>query len=350
MARPRPTTSTQTRERTTADWRLETPKIALRYWVATLAGFAAAVAFAFSAAVAQGATFATPEVIVWGFRDGSTFQVPRGVAIDATRGEMYVANTGAHRIEVFSLEGRPLERFVHRVQGPGGGWIDGDPHGLAVDTQGRLLVTDNLAPRSVDVLDRHGRAVTRLEIPEGIPTAVTVMRDGWILVGTSGDRSVIHQFAPNYAYARTWGTPGAAPGELYDVTAIAELGNGSVAVACARTELGIQIFTQSGDFIRGFGRHDIGAGNISLPSGVVGTSDGRIWVIDELRQNVQVFDAEGTFLGAFGGSGLAPGNFLYPSALATDGGSLLAVAERESGRIQILRISKGEEVSAGGPK
>ncbi len=134
------------------------------------------------------------------------------------------------------------------------------------------------------------------------------------------------------------------------MTSIAELAGGNIAVACARTELGVQVFTLSGDFIRGFGRHDIGPGNVSLPSGIAGTADGRIWVTDELRQIVQVFDAEGTFLGAFGGSGLAPGSFLYPSALATDGDSRIAVAERESGRVQILRIAKGEEVSAGGVK
>jgi sugar lactone lactonase YvrE len=328
----------------------QAPKIALRYWLATLAGLAAALAFAFSAALADAAQLARPEVVVWGFRDGSTFRVPRGITIDAARDEVYVANTGAHRIEVFSLEGRPLERFVHRVPGPDGLPMDGEPHGLAIDQRGRLLVIDNLGPRSVDVLDRHGRAVARLDIPEGTPTAVTVLRDGRILVGTSGERSRIHEFTPDYAYRGAWGVPGSASGQLYDVTSLAETASGEVAVACARTELGIQLFTPAGVFIRGFGRHDIGAGNVSLPSGIAGTGDGRIWVSDELRQNVQVFDAEGTFLGAIGGSGLAPGCFNYPSALATDGDTVLAVTERESGRFQIFRISQSEEVTAGGTK
>jgi hypothetical protein len=92
-----------------------------------------------------------------------------------------------------------------------------------------------------------------------------------------------------------WGVSGTGPGQLEQVAAIATLPDGSVVIACTGTELGIQIFTPDGVYQRGWGRHDVGPGNVSFPSGVVATDDARIWLSDELRQTVQVYDAQGTF-------------------------------------------------------
>jgi DNA-binding beta-propeller fold protein YncE len=84
--------------------------------------------------------------------------------------------------------------------------------------------------------------------------------------------------------------------------------------------------------------HDIGPGNFSLPSGVAVSADGRIWVSDEIRQIVQVFEPSGKFIQSVGVGGRGPGEFHYPSALASDGKDLVAVAEREGNRFQLLRV------------
>jgi DNA-binding beta-propeller fold protein YncE len=146
-------------------------------------------------------------------------------------------------------------------------------------------------------------------------------------------------FCPDFAPRPSGGSAGHGPGQLSAITAIAELPDGSIAVACAQTELAVQIFDPTGKYLRGFGRHDIGQGNFSVPSGITATPDGRIWVSDELRQIVQVFNSEGQFLGSLGGGGLAPGEFLYPSALASDGGERLAVAESVGARFQVFSIA-----------
>lgn len=327
----------------------ETPRIAYRYWLAPAAGLAAALAFALSAAYASAAPLLQPKLIVWGYTDDARFNQPRGIAFDPSDGAIYVANTGEHRIEVFTASGRPITRFVHRVTRPDGSTADGDPVALAFTSGGHLLVVDNMA-LYLDVLDRRGRPVTRIPIPAGHPVAVTVARDGSIYVGTTAEESRVHRFLPDYSPAGSWGDQGTAPGQLHAITALAELADGSIAVACARTEVGIQIFTPDGSYVRGFTTHELERGNVSLPSGVMGTPDGRIWVVDEIRQLIQVYDRDGDFITALGGKGLAPGYFMAPSSLAADGKGLIAVTDRASGRFQVLHISNSEEVSAGNPK
>jgi DNA-binding beta-propeller fold protein YncE len=288
-----------------------------------------------SAAAANADPTLRPKLLVWGSADGAAMRGPRGVVFDPRDGAIYVANTGEHRIEVFSRTGRPLSRFVHRVSGPDGALVDGSPCALAFDRSGHLLVADFMASY-VDVLDRRGRPVTRLDVRAGQPAALATGRDGTIYVGTTGGVSKVHRFHADYTPDSSWGEQGGEPGRLCSVTAIGELADGAIAVACAHTHFGIQIFTPTGEYLRGFGDHEPGTGSVSLPSGVVGGADGLIWVSDEIRQIVQVFDKDGVFIAKMEGTGAADSDFDSPSALAADGKGLMALTERGLGRFQVL--------------
>ncbi len=300
-------------------------------------GLAAALLACALAAVAAAPRLLTPRLVIWGYADGTNLSRPRGAAFDPLDGAIYVANTGAHRIEVFSKTGRALTWFVHRVAGPDGGLVDGEPCALAFDRAGRLLVADNSASY-VDVLDRRGRPLRRLDLPGERPIALAVGPDGTIYVASSGEGSRIHRFAADYSRAGSWGEPGSGPGRLHSVTALAVMPDSTLAVTCARTDLGVQVFTGEGAYLRGFATHEMGPGNISLPSGVLGTRDGRIWVCDEIRQSVQVFDHAGGFLTLATGEGTAPGEVSYPTSFVTDGRGLVAITERALGRLQVLAL------------
>lgn len=288
---------------------------------------------------------AAPQQVVYDSWSGAGLRGPLGIVVDGARGEVLVANTSGHRVEIYNLDGFPIGSFTHLVDGPTGQGVEGSPRWLAVDSAGRILVVDQLAPY-VDVVDYAGRSLMRLTLPApddvitagAGPGAITVTRAGRILVASRGDSGRVYEFDPDYAVRRTWGTPGTAPGHLSRITGIGETPAGDVLVACAGTELAVQAFDAQGRFQRGHGRHEIGSGNFSFPSGLAVTADGRVWVSDEIRQTVQVFDAAGSYLGVVGGPGRGPGEFLYPSAVATDGRALLAVAERGGNRFQILEL------------
>ncbi|MBI5836556.1 MAG: NHL repeat-containing protein [Candidatus Eisenbacteria bacterium] len=282
---------------------------------------------------------AEPALVVYGLDSSVPFSSPRGIAISAERGEVYLANTGSGRIDIFDLRGRPKARFMHRVATPAGTYVDGQPRGIAVDRAGRLYVVDNMASY-VDVLDFRGRSVARLE-PEGGwqgAGAVAVAPNGMIFVAVRGDSGKVYSFGQDFKPRGSWGIAGKAPGELTQLSGIAAGPDGRVVVTSIGADQAVQIFDAQGAYLGGFGRHDVGQDNFSFPSAVAVSADGRIWVTDEIRQVIKVFASSGAFLGMIGGLGAGPGDFKYPSAVASDGGKWLAVAEREGGRFQLMTI------------
>jgi DNA-binding beta-propeller fold protein YncE len=287
---------------------------------------------------------AQPLLTITGSDPGVAFLTPEGIALDPRHGEVLLAHTGMNRIDVFDMQGHRRAHLPHRVTGPDGKIVDGEPMSIAVDRAGHMIVSDRLAGY-VDVLDYRGRSVTHLDLPatgqriytDG-PGIVTCAPDGTILVAARGDSGHVYVFAPSYARAGEWGEPGTGPGHLSRITGLAVSPNGDIVVVCQGTQHAVQVFNRQGSFLRGFGAHEIGPGNFSFPSCTVVTRDGRIWAGDAIRQTIQVFDPSGEFLGAVGGEGNQPGEFSYPAALASDGDSLLAIVERSGSRFQLMRI------------
>lgn len=281
-------------------------------------------------------------VSVSGSGDGIAFSNPRGIAIDSGRGEIVVANTSAHRVEVFSASGRSIFRILHSVTTPEGAAADGYPVSVAVDRSGRLLVVDILADY-VDVLNARGRSVEHIRLPGGArPVAVAVARDGAILVGEGGDGGRVHVFSPELQPLASWSLPDPGP-EHAPIRALADTPDGHIVVLRAAGNPIVQTFTKGGEFVRGFGRIDSGAENFSLASGVAVTDDGRFWITDEIRQRIQVYQPDGLFLEAIAGWDVGAGDFLYPSAIATDGRSRIAVVERVAGRYRLLGLPSARE-------
>lgn len=273
---------------------------------------------------------------------GQMFVRPRAIAIDPTHGEVIVANSGLGRIEYFDYRTWPLGFFTHEVPGPDGRPLVGEPLALAVTAQGELLLSDFRAPY-VDVLDYRGRSLRTIVLPAPDDTAgaqagpgqIAVAPDGHILIASRGAGRV-HVFDDRMRFVTTWGVTGQDSAQLKDITALAVAADGRVFVTCAATTYAVQVFDMDGRFERGFGRHELGPGNFSLPSGLAFASGDRVCVSDAIRQIVQVFETDGTFVGTFGGVGIGLAQFREPSALAGDGHGLLALAEKSGSRFQVL--------------
>jgi len=286
--------------------------------------------------------------------NGIDFEMPQTVAIDPRRGEFAVANSGHGRIEIFRANGSTAAFIEHLVRRADGSLMPGQPQSVCYNTAGQLFVTDSLDP-CVDAFDFRGKVVGRLCLPAAAPDgavsdttagAMARMRDGSILVASRGEPARIHRFDARGRWLGVWGQPGAGPGQLSKITALAEAPSGEIVVACDGTELVVQRFDSTGRFVAGFGRHELGPGNFSFPSGLAITDDGRLWVSDELRQTVQIFDSNGRFLGMAGQGGIDPGSFTYPSGVATDGRSRLAVVERVGARLQVFSVVNTDAFNA----
>lgn len=116
---------------------------------------------------------------------------PGGLAVVGDT--LWVSNTAAHRIEVFSLSGGEHQRSIgRRGNGPG---EFGFPLGIAVTPRGEVLVVDMLGCR-VQVLDASGRWLRDLGGPGdqagrfAQPKDVAVGPDGVIFVSDSASQRV----------------------------------------------------------------------------------------------------------------------------------------------------------------
>jgi sugar lactone lactonase YvrE len=104
---------------------------------------------------------------------GEAFVGPTGVAV-AANGDIFVtdghnpAQHGNHRVVRFSKEGKFIRSWGNHT-GSANGEVD-DPHGIAMDSRGRLFVADR-GNRRIDLFDQDGRfleAWTQFGTPENI--------------------------------------------------------------------------------------------------------------------------------------------------------------------------------------
>ncbi len=249
-----------------------------------------------------------PAALVFG-RQGQgsgEFQDPRGVAVDAA-GNIYVADTGNHRVQVFDASGRYLRGWGQYGSGPG---EFNEPWGIAVDGAGNVYVADTWNYR-VQKFDKDGKFLTM-----------------W---GESGDSQ---------------GDALALPGAFYGPRAVAIAGDGSVLVMDTGNER-IQRFTADGEYVAGYGGFGVGAGQFWEPVGLAVDSAGRVYVADTWNHRIQRFGAGMGFEKAWDVKTWAGESVLNKPYLAVDGAGHVYASDPEGHRVLEWTV-EGEFVAAYG--
>jgi DNA-binding beta-propeller fold protein YncE len=183
--------------------------------------------------------------------DGWKFGRVSSVAAD-DRGEVYVFQRGkkADPIVVFDAKGKFLRSW--------GKGMFGNPHGMRVDRNGKVWITDN-GDHQVMRFSRDGK----LELTLGVkgkaattddtfnrPTDVAFSPDGrYVYVSDGYGNSRVMKFTYDGKFIKTWGTPGVRPGEFNTVHSVAVDSQGTVYVS-DRENNRIQIFDNEGNFVR----------------------------------------------------------------------------------------------------
>lgn len=291
-----------------------------------------------------------------------SFSKPLGVAVDTVGGLIIIADTGNNRIRIFDSGGYPIVSHPHRVDGPRGR-TKGEPKALAVDREGTLYVLDALA-QYVDVMDLLGNYLhqihpidiapgsareTRIEethtaseaSPEDMdltPVALTLDTQDRLVLAVGGMNSQIWGLDENWdvRWVLDGSERGATP--FGSITDLFVDGEGRIYVTDGTREPAVRVFSKEREELLSFGSREVGGENFSFPASVVATVDGRIWVLDAIRQAVKVFDRDGNYLGLVGGKGQRDGEFLFPSRLATNGLDRLYVLERVGARLTTFQI------------
>ena len=285
---------------------------------------------------------------VRGFSDSQPFSSPQGIFFDRWQSEVYVCDSGNHQVVIFDSTGFPIYRFAHWLKRSGEKErILGEPRNLAVSKTGEIFLVDNLVG-FIDILDQRGNSVDRLalqDIPEFEnikmrPEFLAIDDEDNLYVATSGDKVKILIFDRDLNLTEHFGVRGREQGELTRVTGLWVDGHGRIYVTDADAQFCVQVFSPKGEFLLGFGGHDIKKEDFSLPTGVVTGADGKIFVADELRQVVKAFDGDGNFLFWFGGFGVSNGAMRYPRCITGDGDSQVFVLERVGQRYQKFALTR----------
>ena len=166
---------------------------------------------------------------------------PAGLAYDATRQRLYVADSVGQKIVVFAPDGTIIRSLGHA------GSNDGEfnyPTHLALDPAGTLLVTDALNFR-VQAFDTDGRFLWKF--------------------GHLGDGSGDVNTPKGVAFDRD--------GHVFLVNALFDA---------------VQIFDHNGRFLLGFGEHGTKPGQFWLPGGLFINPQNEIFVADAYNQRIQV--------------------------------------------------------------
>ena len=207
--------------------------------------------------------------------------------------------TKANPIHLFNEAGEEIRSF--------GGGLFVWPHGIHVDREGNVWVTDARAA-SQDELTRFP--------------------------GENNKGSVVVKFSPEGRLLMTLGKPGVRgnpPEALTDPTdVVTDPVNGDVYVAESHTNVTdpaligrISVFDRSGTFLRTIGRAGTGPGEFRTPHALEFDSKGRLIVADRHNHRIQLLTKDGKFVGEYD-------DFGRTSGLAIDRNDLIYTADSES--------------------
>ena len=181
------------------------------------------------------------------------------------------------------------------------------PHGLSVDPQDNVWVTD-VGSQQIHKLSHEDGAVL-LSIGEpgvqgddqnhfALPSDVSFSKDGGIYVSDGYVNTRVVKYSPSGKYEFEWGTPGARPG-YFNLPHGIEVDEKRVYVA-DRSNLRLQIFDHKGSYLSEWkGEH------IGRPFGVATNDKGKVFVIDggdqpdNTRSRVIIFNQDGEVIDSF---------------------------------------------------
>ena len=285
------------------------------------------------------------------------FDRPMGVAV-GNSGHVYVTDTQNNRVCAFDSSGRFLFEFgsfgvAKPLPGAVNTYEPGSlnyPVGIDTDEDGNVYVA-SFRNDSIEVYDPKGKPLRRFPDPlkvvgrgssgqDGTGIAVTdvAVADGLVY---ACDAYQIIVFKTDGTFVRQFGMPGIASGGLDHPNGIAIGDDGTIYVSDSN-HARVTAFTAEGEPKWNFGTPPAGIDDtterdIELPRGLTVLDDGSILVADAFGFSLVRLSADGKLVAKYGVRGVEPGQLNFANDVAVLRG-FLAVADKENGRLQVVRL------------
>ena len=229
---------------------------------------------------------------------GRNFGSTPGLALDRDGKSMWVfdrcggntcENSNIDPVTKYDASGSPVMSF--------GAKMFVRPHGVTVDNEGNIWVTDGVGIAPKD--------------------------------GKPGKGQTVMKFSPQGRLIMTLGTPGVTGVDGSHFNAPSDVliaPNGDIFVADGhgeKTNARIVKFDKTGKFIKAWGKEGKGQSEFDEPHGLAMDSQGRLFVADRANSRIQIFDQDGKFLAEWK-------QFGRPSGIAIDKNDVIYVADSQS--------------------
>ncbi|CAH1240997.1 TRIM32 [Branchiostoma lanceolatum] len=245
------------------------------------------------------------KVIFGGVGSGpGQFISPAGVTV-SDEGEMFVADIGNKRIQVFTLQGTFVRQFPTVVSGPLTQFLFGEqnskmkPHDVALDGQGNLWVVGRTESDEFAVqYNKQGRLLRKFDLQESKQfrgVAVDTRRNHILITQITGNWPNTHGevlvFRPDETLVKTVGQQQGMKRPWY----ITVDGKGNI-LAADHDNHCVYVYNGDGQFLFQFGGEGSGEGQLKYPCGICTDRAGNIIVADNGNRRVEMFDKTGKFL------------------------------------------------------
>ena len=283
--------------------------------------------------------------IVAGAKEFREMVRPYGIAVDS-RGRVIVTDPAISAVHIFDLAERKykmIDRWDKRKD------MMIAPQGVAVDEKDNIYVTDSEAGK-VFVFDPQGKTrkvFGSLKRGEGFfrrPTGISIDRETHRVYVTDTLADRVYILDADGRVLRSFGRHGGEKGE-FNFPIEVQAKDGVIAVVDAMN-FRVQLFDRDGNFQAQIGTSGDPASGIYRPKGIGIDSEDHVYVVDSELGMVQVFDLTGRLLYRFG-NGTNFGRFLLPTGLFIDRNDRVYLVDSYNRRVQVFQYHALRQTTTG---
>jgi uncharacterized protein (TIGR03663 family) len=268
-------------------------------------------------------------------------RAPKGLALDA-EGNLYVADSQNHRIQVFDANGGFLRQWGSQGNAPG---QFNEPWGVAVGPNGDVYVADTWNHR-VQVFDSQG--VFKLqwgifgEVPDAMgagnvyygPRDVACDADGNLYVTDTGNKRVVKYTAQGQMLMAVGGA-GDLDGQMLEPVGVTVASDGTVYVVDTWNQR-VQAFDASLAFMLKFPVYAWDGMSVVNKPYIAADSAGNLYITDPEGYRVLEFDPQGKLLASWGQFGSDFSSMNLPTGIVVDQMGRILVADSDNHRILVF--------------
>lgn len=282
-------------------------------------------------------------VAAWGtLGDGpGQMRSPKGLALDG-QGNLYVADSQNHRIQVFDAQGEHVRAWGS--EGTQAGQFK-EPWGVAVAANGEVYVADTWNHR-IQVFDQAGKflrmwgAFGETGRVDGPGTSLYGPRDlafdgeGFLLIADTGNKRVV-KCDPQGNMARAVGGIGDGDGQMQEPVGIAVGQEGNLYVADTWNQR-LQVFDGQLGFLRQWPIYAWEGMSVVNKPYLALDAEGHVYATDPEGYRVIKLDGEGKLLSVWGQHGSDLSSMNLPTGIVVDEAGRVLVADSDNNRILVF--------------